>query len=256
MSGVQPIQRMRGCAWQTGGRVPSVLPTPTTTAGETRPTKILSYKIPDALFPPGETPTLSAVITIILAETLPDGTTKQVDDPQFDWSDAFIRITGGTGDDADDEIIEIDPINGTCVPLAMRSGMFQLIYPTVEKQGMKQPALDVSVSIAFGVVSTGERPPRRTIKVPDFAQAVESKILPIPKYAHGAVLQNTDIATAAMTFKQYSAPLAGAILKSQVSLGKLEYQSAVPIVNGARGFSITSAGAITDVAVIFYLCTG
>jgi hypothetical protein len=103
--------------------------------------------------------------------------------------------------------------------------------------------------------SQGERPPRRTIKVPDFNGAVESAILPIPRYAHGAVLQNHDIGTATMQLNQYSTPFAGAVLKSAVTLGKQEYQS-VPIVNGGRGFTITSTGVITGVAVIFYLCTG
>jgi len=244
--------KMRGCTWQTGGRAPQIGPKPSTPEGDTQPQKIFNYRIPDALFRPGETPTLSAVISVRLAERNFDGT-QQVVVPNQDYSDAWIQVRAGTGDDSDEQIFDIDLINGTIVPLAARSGTFALLYPEVEGE-LVQPILDISIGVAMGTCATGERPPRRTIKVGDLTMNVEKGFFRIPRFAHGAVLQTTD-ATAQAILRQYTAPLNGSILKSQAIVQKQEYQS-VPIAHGATGFSLEATAAATGAAVIFYLATG
>jgi len=210
------------------------------------------YCVPDGYFPPGIAASLCLSIAVKLSNEQPDG-------PNIDYTDAFIRLEYGTGDGADEGIVDVDPMDGTCVSLPARSVIAKLIYPINNPDNLiVQPTLDISISVALGAASaSGERPTRKTQKVGTItvnAGPVESAKFPIPPFSHGAVLQTND-ATVSGTIKWYMSTDNAALAIAQNVIGKLDRDS-VPVPDGARAFSITAAATMTRTAVVFFVCPG
>lgn len=235
-----PAERARNTRYKKGGRFPQANPNP---VGQ--PTKFFEW-MSDDILPIGWSNEVTVSIFVALAA-------GQVDGVHVDFSDASMIVEYGTGDEADECIVEVDLVNGTRFSIPAKSAIFRLNYPVNPNANLvTQPTLDISVSVAFGECASG-RAPQKTVKVGALAMATESNIFPIPRYARDAVLQTNDALTTAV-LKEYCAPVAGANLLSEAAIIKTD--PSVPIVNGARGFSLTAAAAATGAAVIFYLTPG
>lgn len=253
-----------GRVYHTGGRERSILP------GDTK--KIFVWHMPAGLHGVdrrqdqrnnwGEcgddaAPSVVASVCVKLGVDPDPTANKQIfpDGVHVNWSDAFLRVSFGSGSGGtDDSDVELDLINGDSFPLVARDAEFYCIYPKNDnpQSPIVQPIIDVSISVGIGVVgAAGERGARRSIKLGNLNSA-QSNVFPVPRYAVGAVLQSTDAATAAAVLTQRCAPVAGADILAISTIQKQEYQS-VPIVNGARGFDVTTTTNATGVSVIFYL---
>jgi hypothetical protein len=198
-------------------------------------------------------PSVACTVNVQLSVDNPtDDDTAQL----FDWSDAYLRVKYGSGE-LDLPILELDLMNGCSFPLVARSAQFELVYPidaSADPASKLQPKIDVSVSIGVGVLgASGARGARRTIKCPTEGQNAHiSALLPIPKFAVGAVLQ-TATTTASGQFNQFPSDVGtGGQQLSISTVQKEEYQS-VPVVHGARGFSLSTAAEEPSAKVIFYL---
>jgi len=198
------------------------------------------------------TPALVATVGVTLAPGV-------VDQFNFTWEGAFLLVEYGSGD-PDLQTVELDLMNGVSFPLIGGGGKyvnFYIVYPTLPPSALEvvpfAPDIEVSISVGVhGYGGTGPRSARRTVFVGDLAALAVSAVFPVPRYAVGAAFATTDT-LAALSFQQLASPLAGGTLLAQDTLSKLEYES-VPVVHGARGFTVTDAGAGTNQArVIFYL---
>lgn len=172
------------------------------------------------------------------------------------WEDAFLRVRFGSGE-IDDQILELDLMDGVSFPLIARNAIFELVYPpTKEVDGVRhQPKIDVQISIGVGVLgSSGARGARRTILVGDLgADGVggTSDPLPIPPFSVGVVYASAD-ATATASIEQVGSLTNGLPLLAVNTIEKFEYRS-VPVRHGARAFKLTTAASSVGNAVIFYL---
>lgn len=218
------------------------------------------YCVPDGYLAPGIAPALDLSIGWKLSA-------GQDDAPNLDMSDAFIVLEYGSGDGADDNLVEIDLLRGTCVSVPARSVIAKLVYTAQDNPNNQfiQPVLDVSISVAFGAASSsgGVRPPRRTVKMGDItvAQApVESGVFKIPPFSHSAILMTADVTTS-LTIKWYTQDEPGAVAGNAILIetnviGKLDRDS-VPVPDGARGFTLTTGNTtVTRAAVIFLVAPG
>lgn len=200
------------------------------------------------------TPTVSVSIDVAVSPL-------ETGDPElFDASDAFLLVEFGSGFAGVKNSLELDLLNSTSLPLVAESANFYVVYPARDFDPQVptiQPILRVAISVgeqSFG--SSGPRAPRRSVLVGDLVvidSPVRSDLLPIPKYAVGAVLGTTDKGTTTVDFDQWSnATGTPNVALAHNALVKPEYQS-IPIVNGARGFQVTVTNTARRVLVIFYL---
>ncbi len=199
------------------------------------------------------TPTVSVSIDV---ETSP----MESGDPElFDASDAFLLVEFGSGFAGVKNSLELDLLNSTSLPLVAESANFYVVYPQREfdpQVPIVQPVLRVAISVGerdYG--SSGPRAPRRSVLVGDLVfedSPVVSALLPIPKYAVGAIYSSTS-KTATVDMIQFSNSVGtpNVALTRQAML-KPEYQS-IPILNGARGFQILTSATALRTVVIFYL---
>jgi hypothetical protein len=191
-------------------------------------------------------PTVSATVSVALAKGEVDAFST--------WEDAFLRVRFGSGE-IDDQVLELDLMNGVSFPLIARNAIFYLVYPVRGEQGgvKHQPKIDVQVSIGVGVLgSSGARGARRTVICGDVGQG-GGTIGPftIPPFAVGAVYASAD-ATATATLVQVGSPTNALPVLSVATIEKFEYRS-VPVKHGARAFTLATAALSTGNAVIFYL---
>jgi hypothetical protein len=171
------------------------------------------------------------------------------------WEDAFLRVRFGSGE-IDDQILELDLMNGVSFPLIARNAIFEIVYPIVKKAGETyQPKIDVQVSIGVGVLgSSGARGARRTVLIGDLGNADQggsSAPFLIPPFAVGAVYASAD-ATATATLAQVGSIINGLPVLAVNTIEKFEYRS-VPVRHGARAAVLTTAAQSLGNAVIFYL---
>ena len=185
---------------------------------------------------------------------LSTGLTGAVDVAGNDISDAFLTVEFGGGD-SDLSVFDMDLIDGTSFPAIGQLNVY-LNYPIVTGQQVPivQPNLDISISVGTGCVGAqGAIGCRRTIKVGSLGNNAASAVIPIPKFAVQAVYANATVGVATAQFDQVISTANGAPVISSVLLGKTQ-AGCVPIINGARGFIVTSTqGATTLNAIIFDL---
>lgn len=192
-------------------------------------------------------PTVSATVSVKLAAGEQDAFST--------WEDAFLRVRFGSGE-IDDQVLDLDLMDGVSFPLIARNAIFYVVYPIVKKAGeTRQPKIDVQVSIGVGVLgSSGARGARRTIIVGDLGadgQGGTSAPFLIPPFSVGAIYASTDAGTTA-TLEQVGSVANGLPLLALNVIEKFEYRSA-PIRHGARAAKLTTTGTTTGNAVIFVL---
>jgi len=183
------------------------------------------------------------------------GLTGFVDAANVDISDAFLTIEFGGGD-SDLSVFDMDLVDGVSFPAIGQINVF-LNYPILVQNPQSpvvQPPLDISISVGKGCVGAqAALGCRRTIKVGGLGNNAASNVLPIPKFAVQAIYANTTIGVATAQFDQTISTANGSAVISTILLGKTQ-ASCVPIINGARGFIVTSTqGATTGNAIIFEL---
>lgn len=183
------------------------------------------------------------------------GLTGFVDGATTDISDAFLTVEFGGGD-SDLSVFDMDLIDGASFPAIGQCNVY-LNYPInsgTPQAPIVQPNLDISISVGEGCVGAqGAIGCRRTIKVGSLGNNVASAVIPIPKFAAQAVYANATVGVATAQFDQVISTANGAAVISSVLLGKTQ-ALCVPIINGARGFIVTSTqGATTLNAIIFEL---
>jgi len=177
--------------------------------------------------------------------------------PTDDLSDLAFQVRWGSGENCgpDDPIVEVDAINGTTLSLIAYGLEVFYLYPPTTVPGATQPTVDVTVSVGVGAQGgIGVTDPvRRTVKVGVIPPASSSAFFLLPRFAVSAVMQNTSGTVPTLVLNQHRVPQVASSL-SEAPLGKLD-QDSVPIVNGARAFTLGNPGgaASNGTAVIFYL---
>jgi hypothetical protein len=183
------------------------------------------------------------------------------DDNAFvDLSDVFATITWGSGIEGgpDCQVMDFDVVHGGSVSVEAWSLNVEITYPDPGSFGVSpiHPIIRVDVSVGLGTTgkaSVGSSA-TRTVKIGDLAVGATSPFLPIPMYAIGARIVNTDPLVPTLEVGQFRAAGGQVVLVDRV--GKLQV-SAIPIARGlgARNFNVNNFNAAIshNSAVIFDL---
>lgn len=174
-----------------------------------------------------------------------------------DLSDVFATITWGSGvaDGPDRHDMDFDVVHGGSVSVEAWSLCIQITYPGTGVTAA-HPRIRVDASVGLGTTgkSSVGSSATRTVKVGDLAVGASSADLPIPMYAIGARIVNTDPLVPTLEVNQLRA--AAGQLVSVERVGKLQRDPvAVARGVGARFFSVTNFNAAIshNTAVIFDL---
>lgn len=227
--------------------------------------EILSWEMARGVYSPtGEpwddcAPTISVAVAVRLGQVLnADRTiTPFPDGPNVDWSAAKLLVRWGTSSgNLDTAAMECDLVDGMSFTLNARGATFAIDYgpPVAFAQGLVQPVIDVSISVAIGTGGHSDSAfmCRRTVTVGATAAGAPSGLFSIPPFSSSAIYQSESIAGASATFNQTMSAIAGSATVAQDTIQK-QLSQAVPIAHGARGFSITTPADTTRSAVIFLL---
>lgn len=187
---------------------------------------------------------------------------QDINNAAIDLSDVFATISWSAQDcDArncppDCQSMDFDCVGGSAITVEATALTVIVHYPGAP--GANHPPLFVDVSVGIGTSGKAGMNPsaQRTIKVGTILAGATSPVQPIPQWAVGATLVNTNLAAPVATMTQLTASNAG-IVVSVESMGKIEDLSVIIKRGlGARDFQLTiPAGAdSTNTAVVFDLC--
>lgn len=182
------------------------------------------------------------------------------DNALVDLSEIFATITWGSGVEGgpDCQVMDFDVVHGGSVSVEAWTLNVELTYPGSDVT-LAHPIIRCDVSVGLGTTgkaSVGSSA-TRTVKIPgsgDIPAAGTTPFLPIPMYAIGARIVNSDALVPTLEMNQYTANAGQLVLVDRV--GKLQV-SAIPVARGrgARYFTLTNFNAAIshNSAVIFDL---
>ena len=177
-----------------------------------------------------------------------------------DLSEVFATITWGSGVEGgpDCQVMDFDVVHGGSVSVEAWTLNVELTYPG-SGVTLAHPIIRCDVSVGLGTTgkaSVGSSA-TRTVKIPgsgDIPVGATTPFLPIPLYAIGARIVNSDALLPTLEVNQYTANGGQLVLVDRV--GKLQ-GSAIPVARGrgARYFTLTNFNAAIshNSAVIFDL---
>ncbi len=189
----------------------------------------------------------------------------KLDDPAadnalVDLSDVFATITWGSGiaDGPDRHDMDFDVVGGGSVTVEAWSLSVAITYPDPTRAGVTDAHPIIRVDASVGIGTTGKASvstsATRTIKIGDLLAGAPSAVVPIPLYATGVRIVNTDVLIPLLEVDEYEASGGQIVLAERV--GKLQ-RDALPIARGlgARYARVVNfnAAAAHGVALLFDL---
>jgi hypothetical protein len=239
------FRRRERSIYKTGFRNSLVLPTNGANLQD-----VGKWEMPPCMWDEGA-PTVAVSVSVALG--IKDGQ-RIAEEQAQDITAAFLLVKWGSGKACQDVCTaEFDLIDGVSFPLVAHDATFYVVYPANGNVNVPQPGLDVSVSVGLAPIGSGAcRAARRTREIGDLQQpGFVSAPFTIPNFATGAIYASSD-GTATAVLTQLTAPIAGAATRSIATMGKQEFQS-VPVIQGARGATLTTPAASLGNKVIFLL---